>query len=155
MSGVVIVALPIGDKKVTYADGDTTPVHQTLVYLGDSENVTPHEAARVMVEVETIADFNQPAIIKVSGKGTLGPEQERVIFTESLEINAIREQLLDNPIIQEVMMKAEQHPNWIPHITGMQNLTYGDHIIVNRLAVWYGDDRREYPLGKPGVILED
>jgi len=155
MNAVVIVALPLGDRQATYADGDTAPVHQTLIYLGDISTVTPYEAAKINVEVGVIAEAMTPAIAKVSGKGTLGPEQERIILTESVDINVIREQLMENPIIQEVMWRAPQHPNWIPHITGMQNLVYGDQIVFNRLAVWYGVERTTHPIGGTKVILNE
>lgn len=155
MKHVVIVALPLGDRMVTYKDGDQAPAHQTLIYLGVKENVAAYDVAKIKVEVEAIAAAMSPAVAKVSGKGVLGEDQEQILITESVDMNVIREQLMDNPIIQEAMWKAEQYPNWIPHVTGMQNLKYGDIIVFNRLAVWYGEERTEYPIGAPGVVIEE
>ena len=156
MSGIVIVALPLGERTVTYADGDVVPVHQTLIYLGDTANAYPtsQEMAQVNVEVEEIAQHFGIATAKVSGKGTLGPEQERIVITESMDLNVIRENLLDNFLISELIGKAPQHPHWIPHVTGMQNLVYGDILVFDRLAVWYGDSKQSYFLSKIAPVIE-
>jgi len=62
---------------------------------------------------------------------------------------------MGNSVIQEIMWRASQHPNWIPHIAGMQNLIYGDQIVLNRLAVWYGSERTIHPIGGTKVVLNE
>jgi hypothetical protein len=156
MKSAVIVALPIGKETVTYNDGDTTSVHQTLVYLGDAALLPAHEASKISAFVEALSYEVAPVTGLVIGKGVLGPEDDRMVLTESEGLTAIRQQLIEVDLIREVMDRVGQHPNWISHVSGMQNLKYGNYILFDRLAFWWGDMRSEYYLSRPAVFyVED
>jgi len=146
MNGVCIVALALGNQTVEYEDGDIAPVHQTLVYFGPQDQISREEIADVEHCVSAVASVVQIFPAMVVGKGTLGPDGDRVVFTESSEALQIRDALIFWPVVAALMNRFEQHPNWISHTTGMQNLVYGDHIVYDRLAVWYGEERTTYPL---------
>lgn len=152
---VVIVALPIGDKTFTYADGDVVPIHQTLIYLGTQDNIERHEASKISAFVEMLASDTGPITAKVSGKATLGEDRERVVLTESVELTELRRYLADNELISKVMSRVQQYPNWVSHVAGLQNLTYGDFLVFNRLAFWDGESYMTFPFRRPTMFALD
>jgi hypothetical protein len=155
MNSALIVALPIGDRTVTYKDGDTAPLHQTLVFFGDTLNVTPEERAKISNVVSLFATHTYPFTAKVIGKGTLGPDQDEVVFTESRELTRIRERFVGDFWVNQVMTRTEQHPNWISHVSGMQNAVFGDFVLFNRLAFWFGDEREVFEMRSPSHVMSE
>lgn len=144
MDSLIVVAKPVGDKTIVYTDGDVAPTHQTLLYFGDRLNYKPEEVSELIAIVNEIADATNPVTSKVIGKGTLGEGDDRIVILESREMNIVHEWLLDDGLIQEMLSRTEQHPNWIQHVTGYQNLKYGDYITFDRLCVWNGDEHTDF-----------
>lgn len=144
MHQALIVALPVGNQTVTYNDGDVAQVHETLIHLGDSALLTNDQVEGLASVVGDIADSTKMMYATVCGKGTLGPDSERVVLTESGDLVNLREALLARADIYEIVNNTKQHPWWISHISGMQNLQFGDYVIFDRLALWVGEDRREF-----------
>ena len=155
MNGFCIVALPLGDNKVEYNDGDIAPVHQTLVYLGNAQNFDERTFYEVKLEVQELARLLPVISAKVCGRATLGPDAEKVILTESAELTSIRNALVSFSPIADALARTTQYPNWISHLAGMNHLMYGDYVTFNRLAVWFGPSFAEFPLGTRSVIVDD
>lgn len=147
MNGVCIVAMPVGDGTVTYKeDGSTAPLHQTLVYFGNTDNVSPETIAMLKHNVESIARVTRAFPARVIGHATLGEFAEEVVLTASEDIATLRANLLFNEVIREAADAIQQHPTYVSHISGMQDAKYNDWLIFDRIALWAGDDRTVYPL---------
>jgi len=138
-SGVVIVALPEGDEMITYEDGDTTEMHQTLAYLGTTDQLLEGEREEVIRTVENLASKFQPFTANVAGLGTLGKDQDGIAITESRELQDLHDMALDSPIVDRMYQERNGHPTWISHITA-GTLQPGDEVRFDRLGAWFGGD---------------
>lgn len=148
---MVVVALPHKDDPV-HSIGDEDK-HLTLAYLGQDDSVDRgpiHETVKGLAE-----KVGEPFEAKVSGRATLGDDQANVWLCESPMIQATRDVLAAEPPVAAAMEGArdDQHPHFVPHVT----IGYGEDappeatdvqsITFDRLALWDGDDRTEYPVG--------
>jgi 2'-5' RNA ligase len=118
MSNLVIVAIPERDDPVWEISSEEVP-HLTLLFLGESsqaENVTDilgflHHAAKT-----TLHRFS----LEVDHRGTLGDDEADVVFFEGWDLpdlKRFRGNLLQNDNIKKAYLSAEQHPEWLPHLT--------------------------------------
>lgn len=161
---VCIMAIPAADDPV-HDLGDEEK-HATLLYFGAiSEHEDPermgNEVRRLLPDVLRIAAREQePFTAQVTGIEPLGhddvpaqvwlldsPELQR-LFDEIPEIDSEVGSLYDGAA-------ATRYPDYIPHVT----ITYGEdqvpaeardvtEIRFDRIAVWHGSDRYEFPLGQ-------
>ncbi|MCJ7725388.1 MAG: hypothetical protein MUP76_03250, partial [Acidimicrobiia bacterium] len=163
-SGVVLVALPAGDGTVTYADGDTTELHQTLAYLGTVDQLQPGEREELLAVGETIAAMTAPFTARVAGLATLGEDQDTVALTEAPELQDLHEMARTSEVVEAMYRSRNDHPTWVSHVTA-QEYKAGDEIMFDRIGVWFGgDDHRTFALGgeppiassasDPGVVDE-
>jgi hypothetical protein len=146
MNGITIVALPIGDKIITYRDGDTAPAHQTLVYMGDVNESSEEEKEHLIRILNDLTKGIPPILAKVAGTAILGPDHEPVALTETKELVSLRNHLIEDPMVMEMMSRAVQFPNYVSHVTGLDHLMYGDSILFDRVALWFGQQRYVLPL---------
>ena len=146
MDSLIVVARPVGEKTVTYNDGDVVFEHQTLLHFGDRIRYTPEQVRDVIAVCGWIAANTNPITSMVIGKGMLGKDGDLVALLESREMNVVHQVLLENQAVQDMLdaYLDEQHPNWIQHITGYQNLHFGDYITFDRLGVWNGDEHTDF-----------
>lgn len=146
MDRLIVVARPVGNHVITYNDGDVVPAHQTLLYFGDKINYTPDEIMELSYLVRDLAAATNPINSMVIGKGSLGKDDDKVLILESAEMNAVCEKLKlwSDGLVEDMLTRTPQHPNWIQHITGFQNLRYGDYLTFDRLAVWNGDEHQDF-----------
>ena len=154
-ANTVVVALPKVDDPV-HGIGDEDK-HVTLLWLGKGQEF---DRQPVHDAVAAVAEMMTPTFpAEVSGTATLGPDHAKVWLVESGLIQAIRDVLLTDDGVAGPFETAEQtHPHFVPHVTA----TYGDtpegmdalnEITFDRLAVWDGEDRTEYPF--PGDEMTD
>lgn len=144
-TSTVIVALPAADSPVH--DIGEEDKHVTLAFLGTYEG-DPEMLGEI---VESVSSEMGPFVAQVSGHAQLGPDKAKVLLVEAPEIQSVRNSLLLSPEVTTAVEAADSHPHFVPHVT----LTYGDdmpesdlsEIQFDRLAVWHGDDRSEFPLG--------
>lgn len=155
-SGVVLVALPAGDATVTYADGDTTELHQTLAYLGKVDELQPGEREELLAVGETLATMVAPFTARVAGLATLGEDQDTVALTESADLQALHEMARTSATIDAMYRERNGHPTWISHVTA-QEFQPGDEILFDRIGVWFGgDDHRTFAMaGEPVAAAGD
>jgi 2'-5' RNA ligase len=149
-TSLVLVALPAKADPV-HSIGDEDK-HLTLIWLGKGSVA---DRDRINVAVEEVAEqIGEPFSAQVSGHGTLGVDHAKVWFVESPMVQAAHDVLLDDSEVAEAFELAEQtHPHFVPHVT----IGYGEDvpaeatdiesILFDRLAVWDGESRTEYPVG--------
>lgn len=147
MKGICIVALPAGNGRVTYTDGGSAPLHQTLVYLGDTKTVklTPGQKDELR-SAGRLLSMQQPFTAKVVGVATLGEGRDRVVLTEAPRLQIMHDRLMRNELVAMLHSQYNSHPSWISHIT-TDSHEHGDTILFDRIGVWIGEDRTEYVMG--------
>ena len=138
-SGVVLVALPAGDRTVTYADGDTTELHETLAYLGTTDQLAEGERDAVIEAAKRMASSTVPFTARVAGMGALGEDQDSIAITEAEELQALHEMALSSDQIGPMYSERNSHPTWISHVTG-EGFAAGDEITFDRIGAWFGGD---------------
>jgi hypothetical protein len=167
-TGVVIVALPAADDPVVAASSEDI-AHMTLVWLGDAAQL-PNTGITVDDLKANLTSWastiDGPLTEGVSGSATLGADGASVVLVDAHSIAQIRNGMVDElpedvgvppkgmGAIAQVHSQTEQFPTWLPHVT----LGYpetpalaeyaGTEITFDRLALWVGDDRTEYPMGQ-------
>jgi hypothetical protein len=144
-TGVVIVALPADGGEITYNDGDTAPIHQTLVYLGSVDELSTGERDAVRNVAGVLAAEVEPFDATAIGRATLGADGDEVVLTEADELQLLHDLALGNPVVAEMYEARNGHPSWISHITGSDAAT-GDTIRFDRIGVWFGPSKTELPL---------
>ena len=147
----VVVALPQADHPV-HGIGEEDK-HLTLAYLGKGQDLDRpgiHDSVKGLAE-----KVGAPFDATVNGHATLGEDKAKVWLVESPMIQAARDVLTAEPPVAAALEGSDdQHPHFIPHVT----IGYGEDtppeatdvqsITFDRLAVWDGEDRTEYPMGE-------
>lgn len=154
MNSLVVVAIPTEDDYVNKISSQKVP-HLTILYLGE-------DAAKVD-NVPSILDFCKHASkislerfgLDVDRRGELGEDPADVLFFAKNKysgyplVHDFRSYLLKDDNIRKAFDAAEQHDEWIPHLT----LGYPDspakpdnrdypginYVSFDRIAVWFGE----------------
>lgn len=162
MLGVIIAALPAPGDPVHGIGPEEK--HATLLFFG-----TPDENAGLTDEARTLLaeacataaiDF-APSEAPVTGVENLGDDGAVVWMLDPASFGDLRAALLAQPGIQDLLDGVEQYPEFMPHVTvgypaeDAEVLTDElldaakavTEITFDRLAVWWGTSRSEFPLG--------
>ncbi|AWN03539.1 capsid morphogenesis protein [Microbacterium phage Hyperion] len=157
-TGVGVFLIPAeGDPIVAASSEDQA--HMTTIWLGSKDDLpTPDYVESLQAEVAAYAaTLDGPVVVPVAERGTLGDDDADVMFLEATEsLVALRDGMLEgSPVTQAVYNSVEQYPDWTPHVT----LGYpetpaageydGDAVTFDRVGLWIGPDRYEYPMGDP------
>jgi 2'-5' RNA ligase len=152
MGSLVIVALPAEDELVNKISSEKVP-HLTLMYLG--EETEEQNVLRMAEFVDHALTVNQhgPFYLDVDYRGELGADKADVVFFnggwEAKWIKSLRGQLLKQNDIRTAFEKADQFPDWVPHLTlgypdtpakelpAEYTKLYG--VQFDRIAIWTGD----------------
>jgi len=156
-SGVIIAALPEGDGTVMYADGNTTELHQTIVYLGTTDQLAEGEREAIVALTQSLAESMVPFTARVAGMGQLGEHGDTVAITEAAELQALHDAAVADATVGQMFASRNEHPTWISHVTN-DGYSIGDEITFDRLGAWFGEDHQTFELGAPPVedeIMED
>ncbi|QQO39424.1 capsid maturation protease and MuF-like fusion protein [Microbacterium phage Namago] len=154
-TGVGVFLIPAeGDPIVAASSEDQA--HMTTIWMGAKEDLSVdleelEQAVRFYAQ-----DLDGPVVVPVKGRGTLGDDEADVVFLEPTEsLLALRDGFLVNEPITTAHSEAEQFLEWTPHVT----LGYpetpaageydGDAVTFDRVGLWIGPDRYEYPMGDP------
>ena len=161
ITSTVIVALPAADDPISAASSERSGAHATLLFLGDSSAL---DEEQLKSAVEQFVTEGEVGIIteQVNGRATLGKDAADVVLFDAANLVFIRDGLLQNSeYLQESYNSVEQFPTWLPHVTlgypdkpATAEFT-GEAITFDRLAVWHGESRTEYPLGGTTVPAEE
>jgi len=114
----VIVALPPEDDYVRKISSEKEP-HLTLLYLGDP-GWDDAQLAHVEGYIEHASSLFCRFLLDVDRRGVLGPKDADVLFFSNQwtqQVAAFRTQLLRDPLILTAYLKADQFPEWNPHLT--------------------------------------
>lgn len=150
----VIVALPAADDPISAASSEADGAHATLLFLGDAAAL---DEEQLKAAVSGFITDGAVGIIteQVNGRAVLGKDAADVVLFDAANLVFIRDGLVQNsPYLSDAYNSVEQFPTWLPHVT----LGYpetpaageftGEAITFDRLAVWFGESRTEYPLGE-------
>lgn len=154
MSNLVIVAIPAEDDYINKISSEKIP-HMTLLFLGEDATQVKN-LNKIISFVEHAANTSLTRFgLDVERRGELGPTKADVLFFSKHKWSGIdtveqyRSYLLKEPNIRTAYDSADQHPEWLPHIT----LGYPDtpakpderdypgtsYVNFDRIAVWFGE----------------
>lgn len=149
-AGAVIVMVPADSDPVSSASSEDA--HMTVAWLGPSSDIEDIQAVEAEVE-EAASTMGGPRTLRVTGQGTLGKDSAEVVHLEaSPEALSMREFLLSRPSVKSAYDSVEQFDSWKPHVTlgypeTPKNSEYeGKSITFDRLALWAGNDHKEFPI---------
>ena len=146
----VIVLLPAADDPIRdIASGDHP--HTTLFYLGDES--TDMERLQELVQNLARTGYTYPpAFDRVAGEGYLGENRAHVYFLDGSFSASVRELAEGDQWLMDELAKAEQFPNWTPHITigyddapGNLPETYPEGVVYDRIAIFSEGEVIEFP----------
>jgi 2'-5' RNA ligase len=155
----VIVALPAADSPAHDLGPEET--HTTLVFMGEQEGL---DLDAIRAEVAGYApSVSANLVVQPTGRDTLGDDEADVVMLPEEPMTSLRNGLIEMPAIRAGLESTEQFPTYTPHMTlGYPTEDYEDPgeratepIIYDRLALWVGDERYEFPLGGEGEMAED
>ena len=146
----VIVLLPAADDPIRdIASGDHP--HTTLFYLGDES--TDMERLQELVQNLARTGYTYPpAFDRIAGEGYLGENRAHVYFLDGSFSASVRELAEGDQWLMDELAKAEQFPNWTPHITigyddapGNLPETYPEGVVYDRIAIFSEGEVIEFP----------
>jgi hypothetical protein len=143
-SGAVLVLLVEGEELVEYTDGDYAPLHCTVVFLGDMDDLGPGCTDHLVEAARHIGASVPPFSASPVSAATFGDEDVHII--EAPELASVRSMALAQPDLADAAGQAE-HPLWLPHVSGLDDR---EDVRFDRVGAWLGDDRTaEFPLVGP------
>jgi len=171
--GIVIVALPAADDPVHGIGPEDK--HATLLWFGHtSDHADPAAVAagiRESVELLISTDQPEPFDQDTTSVERLGDDDPQALVvklvTGDSSLETLRSALLSYDAVIEPYESVKQWPKFTPHVTlgypesDSDELAWTeaadalDSIRFDRLAVWIGDDRTEYPLTSSDTTEED
>lgn len=160
----VIVALPEAGHPlhdiVNPAEGG--PAHMTLAYLGEFDKWSPEELEQLKTELRNISTDAYQFVDDIVSREKLGESQADVLKTNGHGSQKIRDVLTNgDSLIATIEEDARTFPTWLPHVTlgYPETPAFGEpdfnQIPFDRLALWAGEDREEFPLEPPEIQHED
>ena len=154
----VIVAIPAATEPVHHMGDVSEPKHLTLVYLGKPEDNPSLDMDQVKGQVQAVAERSGPLTGLVESVGPLGDDNATVLFLRGDGLHELHDDLLAQSYIRDGFGAVEQFPQWTPHTTlgydldePVSEADAPEEIVFDRLAVWNGEERTEYPLGSSSV----
>lgn len=159
-AGALITLLPEPGSSVNEASSEDE-AHLTFIWMGDVKDAE-WDFEALEEAVRAYAAEATPITVPVKERGLLGDEDADVLFLEPTEsLVAFRDGLLANETVRAAHDAAEQYPDWTPHVTlgypqGVENGPAragfaDDAITFDRISLWVGSQRLEYPMGTPEV----
>lgn len=164
-NSLCVMALPAFDDAV-HAVGPEEK-HVTMLYFGDVTDQDDVDEVVAAVGGVAGADDVAPHTYDLKGVEQLGDEGAQVWMIDPGDgtgpISVSRKRLLeDNETIARLYAAVDQYPQYTPHVTigyqgnedepeltdeALEDARSINQVTVDRLAVWHGDDRYEFPLG--------
>lgn len=162
---VVVVALPAEDDDVQMIGPEDK--HATLLFygkLGEVDALTDDYRATLEETLTTYAAGAAPVVDTVTKVDTLGDDEALVWMLAGDTIPQVRADITATDSEAVPPDSVEQHPSFTPHVTigypaDQTDDTQDDawpairdaaadvqEIRFDRVALWWGTDRREYPL---------
>lgn len=156
-TGFGVFAVPSMGDSVHDVSTEAT-AHMTMLYFGDGE-ATDAELEEVLEAVRAETRGVGPVEARVTGRGELGDDRADVLLVEPGELHAVRDRLLKHAVVQRLLDRAHQYPQWTPHITvgyperparGQTPRT----VLFDSVEVWRGPDHHAVELDPDPVDAE-
>ena len=138
----IIALLPEGDTEITYPDGTSCPMHMTLAYVGDIEKIGLGDRDALRATCKYLASLLEPFELEKLSDATFGDVP--VALYQSIELAMLRDTVMNHANAGHIVRGGETFPNWLPHITDGP-----DRVKIDRVALWLGDHRQEFPFKTP------
>jgi hypothetical protein len=142
--GCVIALLVEGNEQVEYPDGTTGPKHCTICFCGDAAALDDTQIQALDLTAERIGQFLGPVEADVASPAKFGDTD--VWLVESDDIAAARDIAFDDADVAELAIANEDHPHYIPHVSGLGDR---DNVRFDRVAVLVGGEKHVFPLAGP------
>ena len=141
-SGAVLVALPAPGQWTDQIE----EAHCTIAYVpGD---LAADGIDTLIAYAEQEAASRAPFVVTTAGTGRIGGEGAAAVFINSADLVELHNESTDD--LEERDGIEQSYPSFLPHLTTGYDAEPIAHdsdrtIIFDRLAVWNGEDRTEYP----------
>jgi hypothetical protein len=142
-SGTVIALLVEGDEAVTYDDGDSAPLHCTIVFLGDTANLNDVDRLAILNTARAISALIDPFEAQVVSAAEFGDTP--VWIVEHEDIQAARVIAEEDPTVGALRDANDEHPTFLPHVSGLGDR---DTVRFDRVAAMIGGENTIYALGE-------
>lgn len=149
-TGAIVALLPADDDPIVAASSQLA--HVTMVYLGDAADLTDEQVTQIRDYVADIARGASDEMTAVpESRGELGEEGADVVFLRSDGLT----ELHDSLVSENGPITDASEFDFNPHITlgypdepaeADYDPDEHDEVRFDRLAVWIGEDRTEFPL---------
>lgn len=161
---IAIVAIPQERSRIHKISTEKR-AHMTLLFLGENTPDVDLELIRGHVEHVAKQSFGN-LYMEVSERGVLGDDKADVLFLSKKSLwfqnaNHLRNQLLQNEVINKLFHSTDQYPEWLPHVTlgypksPAKEKVDEDYISFDRLALWVGDyTGEEFKLSSSDNVVE-
>jgi 2'-5' RNA ligase len=141
-------------------------LHCTLKFSGEADEWSDEEVAALRTAVEELAAETEAWTTTVTGVEGLGDDEPQAVVAmlDPSGGTELRERFASAAdAVHEV---PETHDTWLPHVTigfpedaaafiaALPEDLVGSEVVFDRVAVWVGDDRTDYPLARTATPQE-
>lgn len=135
--------------------------HATLLFFGETSTL-PDDAKNTLIEsVKTACDMLFPFTERLREIARLGNDVPPALVAKLSDecLSQVRNLFMMNPAVNGYLSNAQQFPSFTPHVT-LAYPDYAEEAIIrtlasqlyrvrfDRLAVWWNDERIEFPLSR-------
>jgi hypothetical protein len=161
-TGVGVFAIPADDDPIREMSTEDIP-HLTTLWFGNLGDDFAGDLDLIKEALAVVVQGVAPFDLATGERSTLGDEDADVLMMEAGTLGDLREDALTYDDIAAAHNAVEQFPEWTPHLT----LGYPDTpspaadedlpatIRIDRLALWAGEDRTEFPLNGESDMADD
>ena len=143
--GAIIGLLVEGDDVVEYDDGDTSPLHCTIAFLGPHRDLDADARAAITSVVRQIASEIDPFEAHIVSPAKFGDTPVKIIEHEDV---ILARMLCDqDQIVGKLRADNDEHPGFLPHVSGLNGR---DTVRFDRVAAMLGGENTIIALGADG-----
>lgn len=151
--GAALVLIVEGDETHTYDDGESAPLHCTIKYLGPAADLSTIDKHRVISTAQRIGNAVGPFTAGINAEAGFGPDGNTPVkIIEADELNTVRDLALDDATVRHYGELNDEHPQWIPHIAGLDDR---DDVRFDRVGAFLGGTNHIYDLTGTQTLDKD
>ena len=153
-TGAIVALLPATGDPIVAASSQLA--HVTMVYLGDAVDLAPETVDAIRLQVAELAASSAPTTAVPESRGELGDAPADVVYVRGDGIDELRELFAAEGAATAPAIAADEF-DWNPHVTlgypdepavADYDPDEHDEVAFDRLALWIGEEREEFPLGE-------
>lgn len=158
-TGALLVATPSAGDPVN-ALSQEEAAHISLVWFGERADLDPETEQGIREHVQAVVLDRGEFDAAVSGAAVLGPDKAGVLLIESLDLVELREDLFDDPYVQQAFLAADQFPWWIPHLTlnyggGVPDGDLPTSVHIDGIGLWLAGQHEPFSLRLSDSPMDD